>query len=82
MVRADTLPEHKREAILQAVGKLKQRVLWKWENETMLNQPPNVFIRKWMPQRDILCKIFILLCSLDIRLTFATYCVQLFRRSS
>lgn len=58
MVRADTLPEEKREAILQAVGKLKQRILWKWENETLPNQPPNVFIRKWMPQRDILCKIF------------------------
>jgi glucuronosyltransferase len=56
MVRADTLPEQKREALLHSLGKLKQRVLWKWENETIPNQPSNVFIRKWMPQRDILCK--------------------------
>jgi glucuronosyltransferase len=59
MVRSDTLPEEKREAILHSLGKLKQRVLWKWENDSLPNQPPNVFIRKWMPQRDILCKIFL-----------------------
>lgn len=56
MVRAETMSEEKREAILHSLAKLKQRVLWKWENETIPNQPPNVFIRKWMPQRDILCK--------------------------
>lgn len=57
MVRADTLPEEKREAFLHAFGKFKQKVLWKWENETMPNKPSNVFIRKWLPQRDILCKL-------------------------
>ena len=56
MIRADTLPEDKREAILHALGKLKQKVLWKWENDTLPNQPPNVFIRKWLPQREVLCK--------------------------
>lgn len=57
MVKADSLSEEKREAILHALGKLKQRVLWKWENDTLPNQPPNVFIRKWMPQREILCEL-------------------------
>lgn len=61
------MSEEKREAILHSLSKLKQRVLWKWENETIPNQPPNVFIRKWMPQRDILCKSFSV-CSLDIKL--------------
>ena len=56
MVKADTLSEEKRESIVHALGKLKQRVLWKWENDTIPNQPPNVFIRKWMPQREILCE--------------------------
>jgi glucuronosyltransferase len=56
MVKADTLSEEKREGILRALGKFKQLVLWKYENETMPNQPPNVIIRKWMPQREILCK--------------------------
>ena len=55
MVKGSSLSDVKRDAILHALGKLKQRVLWKWENDTLPNQPSNVFIRKWMPQRDILC---------------------------
>ncbi|XP_055597964.1 UDP-glucosyltransferase 2-like [Uranotaenia lowii] len=55
MIRAATLPEEKRNALLSALGSLKQQVIWKFENETLPNQPANVFIRKWMPQREILC---------------------------
>lgn len=55
MIRATTLPDEKREAILKALGQFKQKVLWKWENETLPNQPQNVLIRKWMPQKEILC---------------------------
>lgn len=55
MIRAETLPEEKREGLLKAFGSFKQTVLWKWENETLPNQPANVHIYKWMPQREILC---------------------------
>ncbi|XP_070496887.1 UDP-glucosyltransferase 2-like [Chironomus tepperi] len=55
MVKADTLSEAARDGILKALGKFKQRVIWKYENETLPNQPSNVIIRKWMPQREILC---------------------------
>lgn len=55
MIRAETLPAEKREALLKAFGSLKQTVLWKWENETLPNKPDNVHIQKWMPQREILC---------------------------
>jgi glucuronosyltransferase len=52
-----------REALLKAFSKLKQKVLWKYENETLPNQPKNVKIGKWFPQRDILAhpnvKVFI-----------------------
>lgn len=33
---------------------LKQRVIWKYENETLPDLPSNVMIRKWLPQNDIL----------------------------
>ncbi|RXG58710.1 putative UDP-glucosyltransferase YojK, partial [Armadillidium vulgare] len=33
---------------------LKQRVLWKWNNETMPDLPKNVKLRKWLPQPDLL----------------------------
>lgn len=55
MVRAETLPVEKREGLLKAFGSFKQTVLWKWENDTLPNQPANVHIRKWLPQKEILC---------------------------
>lgn len=35
---------------------MKQRVLWKYENEgeSLIDIPSNVMIRKWMPQNDVL----------------------------
>ncbi|XP_055375679.1 UDP-glycosyltransferase UGT5-like [Condylostylus longicornis] len=55
MIRAETLPSEKRDGMLRAFGRLKQKVIWKWENETLHNQPKNILIRKWLPQREILC---------------------------
>lgn len=56
-------PVDKREAFVKAFGKLKERVLWKYENETLPNNPGNIKISSWIPQRDILAhpnvKIFI-----------------------
>lgn len=56
MIRAETLPKDKRTSLLKAFGSFRQTVLWKWENSTIPDQPKNVHIRKWMQQREILCK--------------------------
>ena len=52
-----------REAFVKVFGKLKQKVIWKYENETLPGNPGNVKIGKWIPQRDILAhpniKVFI-----------------------
>ena len=42
-----------REAFVNVFGKLKQKVLWKYENETLPGKPGNIKIGKWIPQRDI-----------------------------
>lgn len=56
-------PVDKREAFVKAFGKLKQKVLWKYENETLPGNPGNIKISSWIPQRDILAhpnvKLFI-----------------------
>lgn len=44
----------KREAFTKAFGKLKQKVIWKYENKTLTNKSDNVMITSWLPQRDIL----------------------------
>ncbi|CAG9809898.1 unnamed protein product [Chironomus riparius] len=52
-----------REAFLKAFGKIKEKVLWKYSNETLPNNPGNIKIGSWFPQRDILAhpnvKLFI-----------------------
>lgn len=48
------MPPEKLNAFIQAFSHLKQKVLWKFENETFPNLPKNVMIRKWMPQSDVL----------------------------
>ncbi|XP_055597965.1 UDP-glucosyltransferase 2-like [Uranotaenia lowii] len=55
VLRASTLPKPKRDAIFSALKRLPYKVLWKWEDDNMDNIPPNVVIRKWLPQRDVLC---------------------------
>ncbi|KAJ8954686.1 hypothetical protein NQ318_011378 [Aromia moschata] len=44
-------------------SKLKEKVLWKWEDDVLPGQPPNVKLGKWFPQQDILAhpnvKVFI-----------------------
>ena len=41
-------------AFLESFSKLKQRVLWKWETDSLPGQPSNVKLGKWLPQSDIL----------------------------
>ena len=47
------MPEEKRLLLLNAFSKLKQRVVWKWENE-MKDAPANVMISSWLPQPSLL----------------------------
>lgn len=53
-VKSTDMPAERLVVILNAFAKLQQNVLWKYENESLTNLPPNVMIRKWMPQNDIL----------------------------
>lgn len=56
VIKGSTLATNVERMLKEVLGKIPQRVLWKYEDE-MKDKPDNVMIRKWMPQRDILCKI-------------------------
>lgn len=53
-VRAETFPPQKRDAFIQAFSELPQKVIWKWEGDTLPGQPKNVKIVRWFPQMDVL----------------------------
>ncbi|ODM91207.1 UDP-glucuronosyltransferase 2B18 [Orchesella cincta] len=54
IVKAKNMPENYRKVFLNVFSRLKQRVIWKWETETMPDLPPNVKLSKWLPQQDVL----------------------------
>lgn len=48
------MPKEKLNMFLNVFKKLKQRILWKWEDDNMPGKPDNVMTAKWLPQTDIL----------------------------
>uniref|UniRef100_U5EZ23 Putative glucosyl/glucuronosyl transferase n=1 Tax=Corethrella appendiculata TaxID=1370023 RepID=U5EZ23_9DIPT len=62
-VKTTDIPPDKFAHIINALSKLKQRILWKFDGENLKNKPSNVMIEKWLPQDDILAhkniKLFI-----------------------
>ncbi|XP_047003773.1 UDP-glucosyltransferase 2-like [Schistocerca americana] len=75
-VRSDQMAEDKQRAFIEAFRELPQRVLWKWESDSLPNQPTNLMVRKWLPQQDILAhpnvRVFIMQGGLQ-SLNEATY---------
>ncbi|XP_049791726.1 UDP-glycosyltransferase UGT5-like [Schistocerca nitens] len=63
-VKSSSMPEHRRQAFIDAFREIPQRVVWKWEEETIPDIPDNVLVRKWLPQQEILAhpnvKLFIM----------------------
>ncbi|XP_039292857.1 UDP-glycosyltransferase UGT5 isoform X2 [Nilaparvata lugens] len=63
-MKGTSFPAEKRAAFIDAFSRLdKFRVLWKWEDDRLPDQPSNTLIRKWLPQNSILAhpktKLFI-----------------------
>ena len=52
------MPESKRDAFTRALGRLRQRVVWKWEGSLPGArgevQPANILTSSWLPQQDLL----------------------------
>ncbi|PSN40304.1 2-hydroxyacylsphingosine 1-beta-galactosyltransferase [Blattella germanica] len=54
-LQSSLMPESKVKAFLGAFSRLtEQKVLWKWESDSLPGQPNNVKLAKWLPQSDIL----------------------------
>lgn len=83
-LKSKDMPKDKKDILLKSFGELKQKVLWKWEDDNMPNKPKNVETRKWFPQSDILGKcesVTIIIASEYI--SASGYCIsRFFRRCS
>ncbi|KAJ1529219.1 hypothetical protein ONE63_006023 [Megalurothrips usitatus] len=53
-LRTQDMPKVQAEAILGALGALKERVLLKWDGPTPKNLSPNIRVIEWAPQGDLL----------------------------
>lgn len=54
VVKSSKMPQETVSLLLSELAKLKQTVLWKWEDDQLPNLPKNVKVKKWFPQNDIL----------------------------
>lgn len=61
-VSGTDLSAQERNIFINALGRLKQKVLWKFEAK-LSNLPTNIKIMKWLPQNDVLGNIFLILIS-------------------
>lgn len=53
-LKPSNMEEGKKRAIIGALSRLKQKVVWKWDDETLNPDESRFLIRKWLPQDDIL----------------------------
>lgn len=53
-VKSQNLPAKYRNSILKAFEQLPYKIIWKWENTTLSDKPPNVLMKEWLPQQDVL----------------------------
>jgi len=63
VLKLTQLPKNEFDIFIRLLGKIKQKVLFKWDSDTEIDFPPNIIVRKWFPQADILghfnCVLFI-----------------------
>jgi glucuronosyltransferase len=55
-LRITQMPVSTVEAFLKTFSELKQRIIWKFENDTLPRPAENVKVDKFLPQFDILSK--------------------------
>lgn len=53
-IESSSFDEDTKAFLLRTFGKLKERVLWKWDEQIIEGKSENVWIQKFFPQRDVL----------------------------
>nr|XP_033326685.1 uncharacterized protein LOC117220621 [Megalopta genalis] len=54
MIKMDTMTEQTLNVLMNVLGSLPRRVIWKWEADSLPKKLDNVLVKNWLPQYDIL----------------------------
>lgn len=54
VLKAVNMSPQKRQIFINVFKKLKQKVIWKFEDESISGLPDNVLVKSWVPQQDVL----------------------------
>jgi glucuronosyltransferase len=77
--KSSLFPKEMIEIFMNTLGKLKERVIFKWEADELPGKPDNVLVAKWLPQNEILnhknIKLFISHCGLGSTIEALHYAV-------
>lgn len=57
--KSSEIPKDYLKVFLKVFAEVKQRVIWKWDDDSLPGKSNNVMISKWLPQADILGKLTI-----------------------
>jgi glucuronosyltransferase len=54
MIKTSTISQEKLDAILEVIGSISRKVIWKWDADELPPKLDNVMVRKWLPQFDVM----------------------------
>ena len=60
VLQGSQVPRDKKEALLRAFGKLKEKVLMKWESDHLEGKPDNMMVKSFLPQQVVSDLLFTL----------------------
>ena len=52
------MPEHLIQSFIKNFARIPQRVVWQWKGKVRSDLPQNVLAIPWLPQQDLLGKLF------------------------
>jgi len=57
ILNVTSIPKQSMRSLINVLGRLEQKVVFKWINNDTQRFPTNFYVNSWLPQREILSKI-------------------------
>lgn len=57
ILNVTSIPKLSLRSLINVLGRLEQKIVFRWINNDTQNFPTNFYVNSWLPQREILSKI-------------------------